>query len=192
MPATSIRNAWLVGLCGVFEAIYAALNLLMVNPDGSLEWRTYAPRITIALLGRFALAAGACAIAASVWKWESKRSSLLLLLHGLALSAYGLLSMFWSEGRHGILPVAVLFMVMALSAGVFALATAVPQRRWLLVIAGAGTLAFTPVFLAMGFGWLRLPPPVSYFVVISAYFGISAACMLLVGAGPANARRLAW
>lgn len=185
MIQTLIRNWWLLVLCGVLEAVYAVMNLFMLDPEGSPTLRTFGLRMTVVFLGKFALAAGVCAVAAGVWR-AGKGKSWLLALNGLALSAFGWISIFYSRGRLAFLPVALLFVVMALSLGVPALAAAPTLRRHapdqrLLRLAGAGAAGFGLGFAALGFGWIELQQPGSYFLWTSCYFGFSAICMLGLG-----------
>ena len=106
-----VRNRWLLALCGVLEAVCAAINLLMKDADGAVTLRTYAVRATAVLLGKFALGAGVCASAAAVWSF-GKGKWWLLALHGIALSLFGLIGVFWSRERLSFLPVALLLVVM--------------------------------------------------------------------------------
>jgi uncharacterized membrane protein HdeD (DUF308 family) len=96
-----------------------------------------------------ALAAGACIIAASIWR-SAKSKSWLLVLNGLALSAYGLMTLFW----HGPLSFgffALLLVVMAMTFGILALAIARTLRRpvadeWFFGLAGGvGRLNLRPL-----------------------------------------------
>ncbi|HEY3742556.1 MAG TPA: hypothetical protein VGL53_22055, partial [Bryobacteraceae bacterium] len=116
-------NWWLLALCGVLEAIYAVMNLIGYNSDGVLTWREFLSRSTVVLMGKFALAAGICTIVAGVWK-SGRGRSWLLMLYGLALSVFGLISIFLTRGKMSFLPVAMLLAVMALSIGIFEINTA--------------------------------------------------------------------
>src|SRR5260370_20104000 len=77
---------WLLALCGVVDAMSAAMNFLMRNPDGSLSLRRFALANAVWDMGMLALVTGACAITAGVWN-SGKGKSWLLSLHGLALGA---------------------------------------------------------------------------------------------------------
>lgn len=90
MIRTLIKNWWLLALCGVLEAMYSFVNLFMQDPDGFLILRTQVWKSTIVLLGRLALAAGVCTIAAGIWRSANGKSR-LLVLNGLSLSALGLI-----------------------------------------------------------------------------------------------------
>jgi hypothetical protein len=113
MTQTLIKNWWLLALCGVLDAMYALINLFMLDPDGSLTLRKWLGPGTVVDLGELALAAGVCTIAFGVWS-GGKGKSWLLALNGAALSVYGLVSLS-SLPRHRIsfLPFALLFVVMA-------------------------------------------------------------------------------
>jgi uncharacterized membrane protein HdeD (DUF308 family) len=178
---TLIKKWWLLALCGVLEATYAVMNLLMPGPDGFLTLRTFAERGTVLQLGMLALAAGVCTLAASIWNSRMSKSW-LLALNGLALSALGLICLFW-RGRLAFRTVALLFVVMALSIGILELATALGLRRhvadeWVLGFAGVVSVGFALAFLALAFRWIKPEQPASLFIWMSSYFGFSAVCML--------------
>ncbi len=173
MIQTLIRNWWLVALCGAAELFYSPGILRMRDPAGIS---------TIIFLGKFALAAGICAIAAGVWR-SAKGKPWLLVLNGLALAIFGLLSIFFSRRRLSFTPVALLFVVMTVSIGVLALRTAPALRRqlpdrWLLTARGVVWMLFAVAFVAMAFRLIRFEQPGAYFVWNSFYFAFSAACML--------------
>jgi len=182
---TLIKNWWLLALCGVLDAMYSVTNLVMQGSDGSLTLRRFLGEGTVRYMGELALAAGVCTIAAGVWN-SRKGKSWLLALNGLALSAFGLVCTFWiPRSRVSFLPFALLFVVMAMSIGIFALATARALRRhvpdkWFLGVAGVASIGFALSFFAVGFRWIRLGP-VEYLVWMSSYFGFSAICMLGLG-----------
>lgn len=183
---TLMKNWWLLALCGVLEAMLAVVNLFMFMWDGSLTLRTFAIRGAAVLMARLALAAGACAIAAGIWS-SGKGKSWLLVLNGLAFSAYGLIPLFW-RGPLSFLLFARLLVVMAMSIGIFALVTARTLRRqrhvadgWFLVLAGVASVGFALAFLALAFGWIQLERRAlhpSVFLWLASYFGFSAICML--------------
>ena len=182
MIQTLIKSWWLLAVCGVFEAIYAVLNLFIRDPDGSLTLRKFAISNTVVFQGRFILAAGVCILAAGLWNYKLVKSW-LLVLNGLALSTFGLICIFWSRGKLSFLPVAMLLVVTALSIGIFALATALtPQQhisdKLFLGVASAASVGFAVLFFAMGFRWIHLDQPGAYFLWMSAYFGFSAICMI--------------
>ena len=104
------------------------------------------------------------------------------MLNGLALSALGLICLFWT-GRLAFRTVALLFVVMALSIGILELATALTLRRhvaneWFLGLAGAASVGFALAFLALAFRWIKPEQPTSLFLWMSSYFGFSAVCMM--------------
>ncbi|HEX8985018.1 MAG TPA: hypothetical protein VF767_06300 [Bryobacteraceae bacterium] len=186
MIRTLIRNWWLLALCGVFDAIYSAMNFFMQSPDGTLTLRTYVHRSTVVHMGMLALAAGTCTIAAGIWS-SGKGKSWLLALNGLACGALGLILTFWT-GRLAFRTVALLTAVMAVSIGVYGLAAARTLRRhladeWLLGAAGVASVGFALAFLAFVFRWIKLDPgsPAQTLLWLGSYFGFSAICMLALG-----------
>ena len=88
----------------------------MYDADGPVN---FSP---VVVLSRLALAAGVCTIAAGIRK-SGSRKSWLIVLNGLALSAYGLIPLFW-KGPLSFLLFARLLVVMAISIGIFELVTA--------------------------------------------------------------------
>src|SRR5260370_6232850 len=123
------------------------MNLLMLNPDGSLSLRRFGLPNAVWDMGMLALAAGACAIAAGVWS-SGRNNSWLLSVHGLALGAFGLICLSpLVRASLSFRPVSLLFVVMAVRIGAFALGTARTLRsgapeRWLLSLAGAASIGF--------------------------------------------------
>lgn len=155
---------WLLALCGVMDAMCAAMNLLMVNPDGFMSLRRFALPNTVWDMSMLALLAGACAMAAGLWN-SGKDDSWLLSLHGLALGAFGLIGVSpLVRGTLSFRPISLLFVLMAVSVGALALSTAQTPRndglaRWFLRVSGAASFGFAISFIAVGFGWVRLGPP---------------------------------
>src|SRR5258708_5654938 len=91
MAQSLVKRWWLLALCGVLDALFAVLIVLMGSPDGFPNLRTFIQgRDAISQLGLLALAAGGCTIGASVWS-ARKDNSWLLVLSGLACSSLGLL-----------------------------------------------------------------------------------------------------
>jgi len=188
MIQTLIKNWWLLALCGVLEAIYSLVNLFMPDPDGFLVLRTHVSKGTLGFLGQLALAAGVCMIAAGIWK-SAKGKSWLLVLNGLALSAFGLLFIGILGSRIGFRTVVLLLVVMAVSIGIFELAIARTLRRvryvaegYVLGAAGAASIGFALVFLAYGLGWIKLEAGTHPdLLLFGSYFGFSAVCMLGLG-----------
>ena len=188
MIQTLIKNRWLLALCGAFYAAYSLMNLLYIEglyiegrPGESLLRRFAGPN-AVREMGMVAMAAGVLAIAAGIWG-SKKGKPWLLALNGLALSAFALITTFWYRRPLSFRPISLLFVAMALSVGILALATAPRLRRhvageWLLGTAGAASVAFAVSFFAVGFRWIRLEPPYAYFVWMSSYFGFTAICML--------------
>jgi uncharacterized membrane protein HdeD (DUF308 family) len=176
-------NWWLLAVCGVLDAIISVLYLLMYDSDGPLNFTP------VVLLSRLALAAGICTIAAGLWK-SGKGKSWLIVLNGLALSAYGLIPLFY-RGPLSFLLFARLLVVMAISIGIFELITA--RALWhqhrvaaggFLGLAGAASFGFAVAFLALVLGWIQLERRAfhpSGFLWLCLYFGFSAICTLGLG-----------
>jgi len=177
------KTWWLLALCGVLDAMHAAMNLLMLNLDGSLTLRRFAPLGAVGVMSVLAVAAGACVVAAGLWN-SGRNNSWLLSLYGLALAAFGLIGLSpLVRGPLSFRPVSLLFVVMSVSIGAFALGTAQTLRRgaperWLLGAAGAASIGFAFSFIAVGFGWVRLGPPHSFWIWMSSYFAFCAIFML--------------
>ena len=163
--------------------MHAAMNLLMLYPDGSVGLRRFALPDAVWDMGMLALAAGACAIAAGLWS-SGRNNSWLLSLYGVALGGFGLIGVSpLVRGPLSFRPVSLLFVVMAVSIGAFALGTAQTLRRgaperWFLSMAGAASIGFTFSFLAVGFNWVKLGPQHSFWIWMSSYFGFCAIFML--------------
>lgn len=185
MIQTLIKNWWLLALCGVLDAIMSVIYLIMQDTDGSLTLRTYAVESTVVLLGKLALAAGACTIAAGVWR-STKGKCWLLVLNGLALGALGLICYQLTHYQISFRTIALLFVVMSMSAGIFELLIARVLRRqrhvadeWFLGLAGAASVGFALAFFALAFRWIKLDPgSQADFLWFGSYFGFSAICIL--------------
>jgi len=140
-------------------------------------------------LNSITLAAGVCTIAAGILRSAAGKSR-LLVLNGLALSAYGLIPLFW-RGPLGFVLFARLLVLMAMSIGILELVTARTLRRqrhiadgWFLGLAGVASFGFALAFLALVLGWMQLqrrPFHPSVFLWLAFYFGFSAICMLWLG-----------
>jgi hypothetical protein len=161
----------------------AALNLLMLNPDGSLSVRRFALPNVVWDMSMLALVAGACAITAGLSS-SAKRYSWLLSLHGLALAAFGMIGVSpLVRGPLSFRPISLLFVLMSVSVAAFALGASQTLRRgapdrWFLSLSGVASIGFAFSFIAVGFGWLRLGPPHSFWIWMSSYFGLCAVFMV--------------
>ena len=166
------------------------MNFFMQSPDGSLTLRTtvrYAG--TLEQMGMLALAAGVCMIAAGIWSPREGRSW-FLVLNGLALSALGSIFAFWANRPIAFRTIALLTVVMAIGIGIYELTTAQALRhhvmaKWLLGAAGAVSVGFALVFLALAFRQLNVErSPLTDFLWFGSYYGFSAICKLGLGLGP--------
>lgn len=185
MRGTLSKAWWLLALCGVLDVLHAGINLLMIRMMTNLPlvFREFgSPALAVREMGILALAAGACLIAATFWS-GGKEHSWLLSLHGLALGAFGAICVSnLVKGSLSFRPVSVLFAVMAVTVGAFALESARIERRgdrarWFAAAAGAVSMTFAVSFLAVGFLRWRLEPPV-FFTWMAAYFVLCAAFLL--------------
>jgi uncharacterized membrane protein HdeD (DUF308 family) len=177
---TLIKSWWLLALCGVLDAIISVINFDHAG-NGVHS------RAPVTNMGMLALAAGACTIAAGIWS-SRKGKSWLLVLNGLALGAFGLILTGIIGSRIQFRTIALLIVVMAMSIGVYELATAQTLRRqrqvadeWLLGAAGVVSVGFALWFLAFVFGWIKLEPASPSLLWLGSYFGFSAICMLGLG-----------
>jgi len=173
-----MKNWWLLLLCGVFQAMYAAMTFLTQRPDGTITLRTSVDsRGTLVRMGLLVLAAGVCIIVAGVW--SRKGNSWLLVLNGLAGGVLGALFAFWT-GPLAFRAIALLIAGMALSISLFGWTAGRALREYLM---GVGGLGFAVAFLAFVFGWIQLNPqsPAQSLFWVGSYFGFSALCMLALG-----------
>jgi hypothetical protein len=182
-----IRGWWLLALCGIFDAMCAGMHLFMLslflNPYGSLGMRRFGLLEPVWYLSLIALVAGACAFANGLWNF-GRGNSWLVFLHGLALSSFGLIGISpLVKGPLGFRPISLLFVLMAVSMAAFTLATAQRgggQDPWFWTASAAASLLFACSFIIVGFGWVRLRSPNSYWIWMSSYFAFTALCMLRV------------
>ena len=185
MAQSVIKRWWLLALCGVLDALFAGLIVLMGNPDGSPNLRLFIHgRNAITQLGLLALAAGVCTIAASVWR-SRKDNSWLLMLNGLACTSLGILVTLGTTRPITFRTIALVIVIMAMSIGLYELATARTLRgqlvdEWLLGVAGVVSVGFAVVFLGFVLRWIKLDPSPSAqtFNWLGSYFGFTAICMV--------------
>jgi uncharacterized membrane protein HdeD (DUF308 family) len=150
------------------------------GPPTSHSWNG-----TVVFAGKLALAAGACTIAAGIWR-SATGKGWLLALNGLALGALGVIQYGLTRFRISFLTVALLIILMAMSAGILELVVARTLRRqrhaadaWFLALAGVASFGFAAAFLALGLRWITIEPGShSDLLWLGAYFGFSAICML--------------
>jgi len=186
LPQTLFKSWRLLALCGVLDAVIAAVYLVRQDADGPLTY--YSWHGTMLALGRLTLAAGLCTFAAGLWNLR-KGNSWLLVLNGIACSALGAIFAFWT-GPLAFRTVALLIVVMALTIGAYEFAIAQISRRvfdeWLLGAVGVASVGFAFAFLALAFGWIKLDPgaPAQSLHWLGSYFAVSAICMLALILGP--------
>lgn len=185
MAQSLVKSCWLLALCGVIDALFAVLIVLMGSPHGSPILHTLIQnRAAISQLGLLALAAGVCTIAASVWR-SRKGNSWLLALNGLACTSLGLLFNLGPTRPITFRTIALVIVTMAMSIGLYELATARTLRgqlidEWLLGAAGVVSVGFAVVFLGFVLRWIKLDPSPSAqtFNWLGSYFGFTAICMV--------------
>jgi uncharacterized membrane protein HdeD (DUF308 family) len=185
MAQSLVKGWWLLALCGVLDALFAVQIVLMGSRDGSPILRSFLhSRDAISQLGLLALAAGVCTIAASVWN-SRKDNSWLLVLNGIACSLLGLLVTLGANRSITFRTIALVIVVMAMSIGLYELATARTLRghrigEWLLGVAGVVSVGFAVAFLAFVLRWIKLDPSPSAqtFHWLGSYFGFTAICMV--------------
>jgi len=183
MIQTLISNWLLLALCGVLDAIISVIYLMMQESDGPVTFQAW--NGVIAFMGKLALAAGVCSIAAGIWR-SQKGKCWLLVLNGLALGALGMIEYGFTGFSISFRTIALLIILMALSVGILELVTARTVRRqhhvadgWFLGLAGIVSVVFALVFCALGFGWIKLGLGSHIDLLwLGFYFGFSAICML--------------
>lgn len=183
MIQTLMNNWLLLAVCSVLEATISVIYLIMWDTDGPLTFHSW--HGTILFLGQLALAAGACTIAAGLWRSE-KGKCWLLVPNGLALGALGLICYGSARFSISFRTVALVIILMAMSIGILASVTARTLRRqrhvadgWFLGLAGVASAGFALAFLALGFRWIQMGPEShTDLLLLGSYFGFSAICML--------------
>jgi uncharacterized membrane protein HdeD (DUF308 family) len=185
MTQPLIKSWWLLALCGVLDALFTIMIVLMASPNGTPILRTLGnSRNTITQLGLLPLAAGICTIAASIWS-SRRSSSWLLALNGLACCAFGSIVTLGATRAITFRTIALVIVVMAVSIALYELATSRSLRghlteEWLLGAAGVVSVGFAVMFLAFALRWIKLNPqsPAEGFYWLGSYFGFTAICML--------------
>jgi uncharacterized membrane protein HdeD (DUF308 family) len=189
--AQRLSKSWsLLAVCGILDALFAAVILFMWSPDGFATLRSFVHgRSAIEQLGLLALVAGVCAIAAGIWN-SKQAASWFLALNGLACRALGTMVMLGASRPVKFRTIALLIVVMAASIAVYELVSARklrqhPFEEWLLARAGVVSIGFAMVFLGFFLGWIRLEPSPSAqaFHWLGSYFAFSAICMLGMALG---------
>lgn len=171
------KNWWLLVLAGVLNAVIAVIYFDHAQ-NGFLL------RSTILLMSKLAFGAGVCVIVAGVWNFRNAKSW-LLVLNGLALAGLGFITSGAALGEKiSFRTVALVIIAMAVSLAVFEFATARELRRniadeWLFGAAGAISIGFAFLFVALGFRWVRLEQPGSVNLWLGAFFAFTALCMAL-------------
>jgi len=174
---TLTTNWWLLASCGVLDAIVSAIYFNHAEHGFS-----YALRGTVVLQGELTVAAGVGTLVAGLLRFRKGRSW-LIVLNGLACSALGLVFT-ETNGQLAFRTVALLIVAMAMSIGVYELATVRTLRphvadRWLFGLAGVASVCFALAFCALGLGLVKLQSgPAQTLHWLGSYFGFTAICML--------------
>ena len=175
MIQTLAKNWWLLAFCGVLYAIISVMYLIIQGQDGPLTLHAWSGMGV--LLGDLILAAGACTIAAGLWR-SATGKCWLLVVNGLALGSLGLIITVLFRFRISLRTVALLFVVMAISIGILELLT---TRTLRLGLAGAASIGFAVAFVALGLGWIKIEQGShADFLWFASYFGFTAICLLLL------------
>jgi hypothetical protein len=180
---TLTKNWPLLALCAVLDGIISVIYFIMQGSDGPLTFDSW--HGTIVLLGKLAMAAGTCAIAAGILR-STNGKCWLLVLNGLGLGALGLIQYGFTGFRISCLTVALLIILMAMSMGIlqFVIARTLRRQRhvadaWFLTLAGVASVGFALAFVALGFRWIKIDPGSHADLLwLGSYFGFSAICML--------------
>lgn len=195
-----LNSRSLLVLCGICYALFAVIILFLGSPDWALTLGiNLHSRSTIELMGMLPLAAGVCTVAAGIWN-KKEANSWLLVLNGLACSAFGTMMTFGAGRAVKFRTIALLIVAMAASIAVYEFVSARKSRQhpveeWLLAAAGMVSIGFAAEFLGFFLGWIRLAPSPSAqtFNWLGAYFAFSALCMLGMALGdlrpPGSIRR---
>jgi hypothetical protein len=175
---------WLIVLAAILQATFAILNLFMRDPD-SVVLRRFVTGNTTILQVQLALAAGLCTVAAGIWR-SGRGKSWLLILNGLALSAYGLVPAIWSDRPLSFRPLfALLLAAMATTIGTLSLADARSLRglgEGLLGLAGTVAIGFALAFLALDLRWIAVEQHGAFFLLLGSFFASSAICLIAAAA----------
>ncbi|MFN7995473.1 MAG: hypothetical protein U0Q18_17820 [Bryobacteraceae bacterium] len=162
MIQTLIGNRGLLALCGILDAVVAAIYLLMQDTSGPVTFHSW--NGPIALMGKLIIAAGVCTIAAGLWKSATGRVW-LLVVNGSALFVLGLIHYAFARYRVSFLTVAVLIVLMAISLGMLELAIARIFRlshrtgeACVVGICGIVAFGFVVPFLLLGLRWIAVKP----------------------------------
>jgi hypothetical protein len=174
MTQSLVKTWWLLALCGVLDVLFAVLIVLMGQS-------------CVFTVGPARSSSRVCTIAASVWG-SRKDNSWLLVLNGLACSSLGLLVTLGATAATrpiAFRTIALVIVIMAMSIGLYKLATARMSLghlidEWLLGAAGVVSVGFAVAFLAFVLRWIKLDPSPSAqtFDWLGSYFGFTAVCMV--------------
>jgi len=187
MIQTLVRNWWLLALCGSLQLVISTIYAVMERTGGPVLSHSWIG--TVELVGKLAIAAGLCTIAAALWRSRNGRSW-GLALNGVALAALGFIQYRLTRFQISIATVAALIVVMAVSMGLVELKIARDFRRrrnvgdgWFFGLAGIVSVSLVLPWVALGLRWVTLQPG-SHLDLrwLASYFGVAAVSMMVLAA----------
>lgn len=187
MIQTLRNNWWLLALCGFLDAMISAIYLIMQDTDGPVLFPTWSG--TVVFVGKLAMAAGACTIAAGIWRSRNGRSW-TLALNGLSLAAFGFIQYGLTRLPISIFAFAILVILMAVSIGAVELGIARTFRHqqhradsWFFGVAGIVSVGFVLPSLALGLRWIPIERGTHVDLLwLGSYFGFTAICTMALAA----------
>src|SRR5947209_2170853 len=154
MVVMLVKNWWLLAVCAILDAAVSVIYLVMREEAVPLTFHAWGR--TILLLGQLTIAAGACTIAAALWR-SAKGRCWLLVLNGGAMVALGVIYVYFVRYSISFRTIALLIILMAVSIGVLELLSA-RRLGWVLAFAGLASIGFALVFAAFGFHAVSIAP----------------------------------
>jgi uncharacterized membrane protein HdeD (DUF308 family) len=180
---TLVKNWWLLALCGVLEAAISAVYLVMQRTHGPVLSNSWSG--TVVLVGKVALVAGVCTIAAAIWK-STNGKSWGLAVNGVALTVLGFVQFSLTRFPISILAFSVLIIVMAVSIGTVELIVARHLLRqhqaadgWFFGLVGIASISLVLPSLALGLRWIPTDRGSQWDLLwLALYFGLAAIGMI--------------
>jgi uncharacterized membrane protein HdeD (DUF308 family) len=174
MLQTLITNWWLLGLRGLLALVFSVMTFMMRSSAETFTLREFAMKGMVIFLGMLALTAGACTVAAGIWR-ASTGKWWLLVADGVIVSAAGLALILATSFT--LETVIYILVVLAAAIGFVELLIARGLRRhlpdeWFLGLGGAASLGFAVAFLL-----IKPEEAGAMFLWLGSYSGFSALCM---------------
>ena len=187
MIQTLVKNWWLLALCGSLQLAISTIYAIMERTGGPVLSQSWIG--TVELVGKLAIAAGLCTIAAALWRSRNGRSW-GLALNGVALAALGFIQYRLTRFQISIGTVAALIIVMAVSMGLVELKIARDFRRrshvgdgWFFGLAGIVSVSLVLPSVALALRWVALQPGSRLDLMwLASYFGVAAVSMMALAA----------